>query len=208
MPVDHTYLEAFASLKWATPHLTSPAWDIRERDRGNFSIKDGTDRYCRLALQCEQGISHWLELTQLPPPGSKVISKTVTLVKYGESLNGFPGILHGGAIMSLMDEALGFAMVASERSIYGGFGTRPQDWKKMLAEGKPWAEVLKGNMVTAKMEVKFLKAVLCPGVVGIEVDILECKGHMMKVRGVMKDGEGVELVRADGLWVRIGGPRL
>jgi hypothetical protein len=53
-----------------------------------------------------------------------------------------------------------------------------------------------------------MKAVLCPGVVGIEVDVLECKGHMMKVRGVMKDGEGVELVRADGLWVRIGGPRL
>jgi acyl-coenzyme A thioesterase PaaI-like protein len=212
MPVDPSYLEscleAFAPLQWATPYLASSDWEIHGRDRGNNSVEDQTDRYCRLTLHCEEGISHWLELVQKPTAGTKTVLKTVTIVKYGEALNGFPGILHGGVVATLMDEALGFAMVASETALYGGFGTLPKHWKKLLAEGKLRTEILKGNMVTAKLEIKFLRAVPCPGVVGIEVDILECKGHMMKLRGMMKDEDGVPLAQADGLWVRIGGARL
>ena len=212
MPVDPSYLEsclkAFAPLQWATPYLASPDWEIHQRDRGNDSVEDQIDRHCRVTLQCEEGISHWLELVQKPTAGTTNVLKTVSIVKYGEALNGFPGILHGGAVAALMDEALGFAMVASETALYGGFGTLPKNWKKLLAEGKLTTEILKGNMVTAKLEIKFLRAVPCPGVVGIEVDILECKGHMMKVRGMMKDENGAPLVQADGLWVRIGGARL
>jgi acyl-coenzyme A thioesterase PaaI-like protein len=212
MPVDPSYLEscreAFAPLKWATPYLASSDWEAHERDRGNVSVEYGMDRHCRLTLQCEDGISHWLELVQKPTAGTNDVLKTVTIVKYGEALNGFPGILHGGAVATLMDEALGFAMVASEIALYGRFGTLPPDWKTRLAEGQLRKDVLKGNMVTAKLEIKFLKAVPCPGLVGIEVDILERKGHMIKVRGMMKDESGALLAQADGLWVRIGGARL
>jgi acyl-CoA thioesterase FadM len=104
--------------------------------------------------------------------------------------------------MTLMDEALAFAMVANEIERQGVF-VKPT-WKRAIAEGRPLAEILDGLMVTARLDMKFLKPVICPGVVGVEVVVLENMGHKMKLRGVMKDGNGTPLVQADGVWVRIG----
>ncbi|KAF2790628.1 hypothetical protein K505DRAFT_327452 [Melanomma pulvis-pyrius CBS 109.77] len=205
MAVKPAYLEAFAPLIWATPLLTSPDWEVRERDRGDDARTERIDRYCRDAMCGEDGIQHWVELTQRPAPGSQAVSKTVSLCKYGDRLGGFPGILHGGAVMTLMDEALGFAMVARETALKGSWTGLPPNWRQLLDENRPLAEILNGVMVTAKSDVKFLKPVPCPGLVGIEVEILESIGQKMKIRGVMKDGNGASLVQADGLWVRIGG---
>lgn len=107
--------------------------------------------------------------------------------------------------MTLMDEALGFAMVARETALKGNWTGLPPDWRQLFDEDRPLAEILNGVMVTAKFDIKFFKSVPCPGLVGIEVDILESVGHKMKIRGVMKDGNGTLLVQADGLWVWIGG---
>jgi len=201
------HLEAFAPLKWALPFLLSPSWSVNERDRGPTAIKDGVDRHCSVAMRGPDGVEHWLELVQPPAPGSKIVNKTVSLCKYGAGLNGFPGITHGGAAMTLMDEALGFAMVASETALRGEWGVR-LDYMDSLAAGKPLAEILNGALVTARLDVKFLGLMPCPGIVGIEVDILERAGHKMKIRGVMKDENGTPLMQADGLWVRVGGAKI
>ena len=129
--------------------------------------------------------------------------QTISLFKFGTGLNGFPGICHGGAVMALMDEALAFAMVANELERTGRF-VDPVFIEK-LKQGRPLSEVLHGCMVTTKLDLQFLKPVLCPGIVGVDVEVTEMKGHKMRMVGVMKDGEGVPLVKAEGLWVRIGG---
>lgn len=105
--------------------------------------------------------------------------------------------------MTFMDEALGYLMVASESERQGQW-IDGSTWRQAFEEKRSPAEILKGFMVTAKMDMKFLKPVLCPGVVGIEVELLENTGNKMKLRGVMKDGNGMPLVQCDGLWVRIG----
>ncbi|KAF2865299.1 hypothetical protein BDV95DRAFT_586670 [Massariosphaeria phaeospora] len=197
------HLEAFAPVTWATPFLTSPHWRVRERSRD--MLPEDTDRFVSDTIRSYNGIELWLELYEKPEPGSETVTKTVTLIRFGLGLNGFPGICHGGAVMTIMDEALAFAMIANETVARGEWGGVLQARSSWIAEGRPLSEVLEGYLVTAKLDFKFLKPVLCPGVVGVEVDMLENKGHKMKMRAVMKDADGVPLMQADGVWVRIGG---
>ncbi|PVI05824.1 hypothetical protein DM02DRAFT_610504 [Periconia macrospinosa] len=64
-------------------------------------------------------MSVWLELYQRPAAGSNIVPRTLSLCKFGASLVGFPTICHGGTIMTMMDEALGFAMIANDAAAAG-----------------------------------------------------------------------------------------
>ncbi|KAH7392701.1 hypothetical protein BKA66DRAFT_412353 [Pyrenochaeta sp. MPI-SDFR-AT-0127] len=203
------HLEAFAPLQWAAPYLTSPNWVAHERTRG-AGPGEATDVFCRDTMRAHDGVQEWLELYEKPASGNNV-TKSLSLCKFGLGLNGFPGIAHGGAILTIMDEALAYFMVANETLASGVDFTKlgEETWKQLLADGRPPQEVLKGRFVTAKLDVKFLRPVLCPGVVGIEVEVLEKQGHKMKMRGIMKDEKGLPLIQVDGLWVKMGGtPKL
>ncbi|KAH7090357.1 HotDog domain-containing protein [Paraphoma chrysanthemicola] len=197
------HLDAFEPLEWAMPHLKSHDWEVNERDRGVDPI---ADVFNRETIRTNDGVQYWLEMHPKPAPGTTV-ERTISLVKFGNGLSGFPGTAHGGALLTLMDEALAYVMVANQigakKTDFTGLGNR--QWKEQLAQGRPMSEVLKGWYVTAKMDIKFLKPVLCPGIVGIETQLLENKGHRMKMRAIMKDGKGTPLLQADGTWVQIGG---
>jgi hypothetical protein len=75
---------------------------------------------------------------------------------------------------------------------------------KMVQAGAPLFEALAGLYMTASLEVKFLKPVVCPGVVGIETELLENKGRMMKMKATMKDGGGTPLLITSAVFVRLG----
>ncbi|CAO2650983.1 Nn.00g092800.m01.CDS01 [Neocucurbitaria sp. VM-36] len=179
MAVTPEDLEAFAPLQWAKSYLNSPNWVVRHRNRGSLP-GDDVDRFCRDTMRAHNGIQRWLELYEQPAPGTK-LTTSITLCQFGPGFYGYPGIAHGGALLALMDDALSYIHVIND-TIF-----------------KPPQEAFKGRLVTAKLDVKFLKPVLCPGVMGIEVEMLEDKGHKMKIRGIMKDEKGTPLLQADGL---------
>lgn len=164
------------------------------------------DVFNRETMRANNGVQHWLELYPKPAPGESV-TRSVSLIKFGNGLSGFPGTCHGGALLTLMDEALAYIMVANEiestESDFTKLGNG--QWKEMHEQGRPLSELLKGCYVTAKLDINFLNPVICPGVVGIETELLETKGHRMKMRAVMKDGKGTPLMQADGTWVKLGG---
>ena len=152
-------------------------------------------------------IQQWVELYEQPAPGKKV-TRSLSLCKFGPGLSGFPGIAHGGALLTILDEALAYIMIANAIVEIGPVGMTEEEeatWKKLHAEGKPIQETLKGRFVTAKLDTKFLKPVLCPGVVGVTVEMLESKEYKLKMRGIMRDESGAPLLQVDGLWVKIGG---
>ncbi|OAK98235.1 hypothetical protein IQ06DRAFT_295591 [Phaeosphaeriaceae sp. SRC1lsM3a] len=197
-------IDAFASMKWAQPYLTSPEWIARERWRGG---DPDTDIFCKSTMRANNGVTQWLELYLKTPPGEK-IKKTASFMKFDQGLNGFPGICHGGATMAFMDEGLAYAMVVNEfldTADNGGVARKHVEMWDAIKKGKPLIEVLKGMFVTAKLEIQFLGPVVVPGMVGIETEILELKEHKMTIRGVMKDAKGRPVMQADGIWVKIGG---
>jgi len=205
MAANPELIDAFAPLTWATPYLNSPNWIACDRERGSEPGED-TDRFCRETMRANHGVRHWLELYEKPAPGEK-ITKSISLIKYGTGLNGFPGICHGGALFTLMDEAMLHIMVANTVLEHGlGFMKVGEEyWRLQLNEGRSAQEVLKGRLATAGMSMKFLAPVLCPGVVGIETDVLEDKTNKMKMRAIMRDRQGRPVVQAEALWVRVRG---
>jgi acyl-coenzyme A thioesterase PaaI-like protein len=198
------HLDAFAPVTWAKSYLTSPTWVACARDRGTEPGED-TDRFCRDTMRANNGVIQWLELYERPALGQKV-TKSISFVKFGTGLNGFPGIVHGGALLTLLDEAM-LSILSTNTVLETGLGfmkVGEEYWRQQLLEGKSPQETLKGRLATARMDVKLLAPVLCPGVVGIETEVVEDKGHKMRMRATMKDKEGKPLLQADGLWVRIG----
>ncbi|KAH8730417.1 hypothetical protein GQ44DRAFT_700278 [Phaeosphaeriaceae sp. PMI808] len=107
----------------------------------------------------------------------------------------------------LVDEGLAYLWVANDigESNPDITGLHASKWEKLQKQGKPLAEVLQGYWVTAKLDIKFLKPVPCPGIVGIETELVEKKANRMRMRATMKDEKGVPLLQADGVWVKIGG---
>lgn len=205
MTATSEHLDAFTPLTWATPYLRSPNWIACDRDRGSEPGED-TDRFCRETMHANHGVRHWLELYEKPAPGAK-ITRAISLIKYGTGLNGFPGICHGGALFTLMDEAMVHIMVTNTVLEHGrDFVKVGEDhWRLLLNQGRPVQEVLRGRLATAEVNIKFLAPVVCPGVVGIETDVLEDKTNTMRLRAVMKDRQGRPVVQAEALWVRVGG---
>jgi acyl-coenzyme A thioesterase PaaI-like protein len=194
-------LEAFAALEWATPYLTSPDWEVREYSRGG---DPSTNKFGRLAMRANNGISHWLELHLKPAPGEK-LKRTVSLIKFGTGINGQPGIAHGGAIMTMMDEGLACPMIVNELATHKNLTEMHKKMWEMIEQGGSVVDALKGYYVTAKLDVKFMRPVPVPGVIGIETELLESTGTKMKMRGVMKDAKGTPLMQGDAVYVKIGG---
>ncbi|EUC46575.1 hypothetical protein COCMIDRAFT_4351 [Bipolaris oryzae ATCC 44560] len=206
MTATSEHLQAFAPLSWATPYLTSPKWMVCDRERGSEPGED-TDRFCRDTMRANHGVQHWVELHEQPSnPGGK-ITKSISLVKFGTGLNGFPGICHGGALFTLMDEAMCYIVVANTVVEHGVAFMKAgeEQWRLQLFHGKLAQEILKGRLVTANMDTRVLAPVLCPGIVGIETDVLEDKGNKMRIRAIMRDRQGKPVVQTEGLWVRVGG---
>lgn len=203
-------IAAFAPLKWAQPYLTSPDWVIQNRTRGS-DPNHIVDRFCDVTMRSPDAVHTWLDLYQKPLLGTSTVMKTLSLIKFGNGLHGFPNISHGGAILTLLDDALAFGGLATvihetgRTNVFLTFGGAEPEWNELFEAGKAPQEVLKGRMVTAKLDVKFVRPVLCPGIVGIEVEVVELKESKMKLKGVMKDTQGLTLMEAEGLWVKIGG---
>lgn len=199
------HLQAFKALAWATPYLASPEWIVSDRERGSEPGED-TDRFCRDTMRANHGVQQWVELYEKPTPGANV-TKAITLVKFGTGLNGFPGICHGGALFTLMDEAMCYIVVANTVLEHGAAFMKAgeEQWRLQIFQNKSAQEVLKGRLVTAGMNVEVLAPVLCPGIVGIETDVLEDRGNKMKIRAVMRDRQGKPVVQAEALWVKVGG---
>jgi acyl-coenzyme A thioesterase PaaI-like protein len=197
------HLENFASIKWAAAFLESPDWSVNTRIRGVPS-----DRFIRDTIHGHDGMQQWLELYHKPTVDTTPITKSVSLCKFGSGFMGYPTICHGGAVLTMMDEALGFAMVVNETRAMGLEATQWAEGEtitQMLEAGRPIEEALRGFMVTASLETKFLRPVKCPGAVGIEVTLVENTANKMRLKGIMKDGEGSPLVVTHGLFVKVRG---
>jgi acyl-coenzyme A thioesterase PaaI-like protein len=202
------FREVFAPLEWAAPYLDHPDWDFFPRRRTFLARPPDAsyDGYCVEALPGETRIQAWAELCPkiASTTGAPAIDRTMSLYKFGAGLSGYINICHGGAIMSMMDEALGAMMLAKMREAEGiDQVTFIERWDMMWGvEPGKMISGMKDFFVTAKLELKFLAPVMCPGVVGVECTLVEKTKNKMRINAVMKDGKGRPLVAAESLWVR------
>lgn len=88
---------------------------------------------------------------------------------------GFPGVLHGGILAALVDEAMAWSMWAADRALG----------------------------VTAKMEMRYRKPVSPDGPLTVRGRVTRARGRRFEVEARLEDASGDVLVEASALFLRL-----
>ena len=149
----------------ASPHEHDPATAA-----GAFDPR----HYDQICFACGDRNAHGLHMRfELDPEGPA----GAVLCRYQprEADQGFPGVLHGGVLSTLMDEAMAWAM-----------------WAKSRALG-----------VTAKMDVRYRQPVTYPSESVVHAVVAEERGRRMRVEAAIASLEGSVLVESSALFLRL-----
>ncbi|KAI3316536.1 HotDog domain-containing protein [Xylariaceae sp. AK1471] len=143
----------------------------------------------------------------LPPtssagPGPQFLINTVSLLTdLRPGVSGFNGTTHGGFIASLLDEAMG-CLIFNNNKLQ----------QEMRARGAKIPDTVvdlsKGPILTASMNVEFKKPLATPQVVIATATLNRIDGRKLYLNYAIKNGNGKEFARGEGVWVSARKERL
>ena len=132
--------------------------------------------YDQVCFACGDRNPHGLHMRfERDPDGSAEDGAILCRYEPREADQGFPGVLHGGVLVTLMDEAMAWAM-----------------WAKSRALG-----------VTARMETRYRRPVPSTGPLLVRARVATVRGRRMEVEARVQDAEGVTLAEASALFLRL-----
>ena len=205
----------FKSIPWTSSLLSDPRYEITTSDSRLPKTPSTEDSFTALTLSTPETIPYLLPLrlrtlpAPPPPPPSQSSSpphptpETPTyiwlLTASPDGLAGYPNILHGGAVATLLDECLSCLVVVQSRALYSA---------------STYTEVQRftgrGPLLTKTLEVNYKRPAMLPGtfavrawITGMQVE--ERKKARMWLSGELVDGEGKVCAEGKGVWVEMGG---
>lgn len=116
------------------------------------------------------------------PSGIGQISELRMLVNLGYRVNGYPNLCHGGIVGTLVDEAMGMLLTVNKNLT---------------------SSPVRFSTVTAYLHVTYLKPLRTPQTILITTRLREIKGRKIYLEASVKDGCGVDLAKAEALWVQV-----
>ncbi|KAJ6440249.1 Heat shock protein DnaJ [Purpureocillium lavendulum] len=150
------------------------------------TTSDHRDQFLNITLATDRTLEHMLCFITPEDQGilqdpSKPVAQVQTLFLPGEGLSGVGSMLHGGVIMTMLDEACNVLLEIN--TVLNKQGS-----------------MFEAGSVTGSMEVKFIRAVLTGGAVLATAWIDTIDGRKMRIRCNIRDEDGEELVRASSMW--------
>ncbi|KAF2158163.1 hypothetical protein K461DRAFT_274411 [Myriangium duriaei CBS 260.36] len=170
----------FSSHPFTAPLLHQP--DINLHIPSSLTPKSSTeDSLFATALPHPDRLTHSLAIYPRQPSSHPHVDTCTVLFALGSGLNGFPAILHGGVVCTLLDEAAGVLLnLDKERAHF-----------RLVAEGKRDGETPHDgdlDLFTTKLDTRFRAPVQTPGVVAIEVKVEERTERGVRLRAEMRQG--------------------
>ncbi|RFU78503.1 hypothetical protein TARUN_3750 [Trichoderma arundinaceum] len=147
------------------------------------------DQLVGATLATPRGLQHMLcffhpeDEEHLHDP-ARPIMHVSSLFAVGEGLSGYEGVLHGGMIMTMVDESMG---VLHEIN---------------MALGKV-GSVFGAASVTAGLEIKFLKPGPINEAVLVNAWVDSVEGRKTRIKCEVRDGRGIELAKCSSTWVSV-----
>ncbi|KAL3470772.1 HotDog domain-containing protein [Aspergillus californicus] len=176
----------FQSIPWVAALLRDNAFITTAIP--SRTVKSTTeDSFFSTTLNSPSTISQCLLQYRHPSPSATRFSRNAIptneiriFCTLGSDLNGYPGVLHGGMVATLLDECMGLILSLS------------------LGGGEPGME----GPVTAYLNTRFIEPVSTPGTVMVSGRITEAKeNRKWKIEGDIKDENGTVLAEADCLYI-------
>lgn len=173
--------EYFQSIPWCAKLLAEP--NIVIVPTPSRQRKESTeDELVAVTLNVEKAIRSWLTFYKRPLAGAAGVDEVYGLLSLGPGVNGYAHLVAGGVIALILDESMGILGLVS-RSL-----------------GMKAAE---GFVVTAKLNINYLKAAPTPGIYLATATLREVKGRKIYMDASMKNEEGTVLATAESLWINV-----
>jgi acyl-coenzyme A thioesterase PaaI-like protein len=179
----------FESIPWCKNLLSDPAYLIVP-SRSRHVKKDGEDALTGRTINSASTIAAWLTQIKIPTPEDGLIEELRALMTLGPELDGYPHICHGGIQATILDEVMG-NLVGSNES---------RKFDKARAAGE---DAEKAAIVTAELLIKYLKPVLTPSTVCVNVRITKLEGRKIWLDGSIEDETGRSLATGTALYVEV-----
>jgi acyl-coenzyme A thioesterase PaaI-like protein len=199
----------FLRIPWTRALLSAPNLITRTPDSRSPKPTNEDSLFAR-TLKTPSTLRSCINVYQRPEPSDPYVAEVTTLATLGNALDGHPGILHGGIVASLLDEAMGMLQfVNHERDHFLAVG-------KGLAEGEKPGSGL--GSFTAYLNVQFLRPVRTGAAVQVVAWYVRREGRKSFVDAEIRQpvdgggeddcGEVVVCARAEGLFVAPRGSRI
>ncbi len=132
--------------------------------------------YDQICFACGDRNPHGLHMRlERDPDGDPDAGAVLCRYRPREADQGFPGVLHGGVLVTLMDEAMAWAM-----------------WAKSAALG-----------VTARMETRYRRPVPSTDDLLVRAHVASERGRRLEVESRVQDESGATLAEASALFLRL-----
>ena len=138
----------------------------------------------------------------MPSSSVDYINTVSTFFALEDGMNGFPSVLHGGIVSTLIDEAMGVLLSVNAEV----------EQARKVATGQDTGEAVEGvGAFTAQLNIKFVDKVVTPGVVLVKAEVTRREGRKIWMRasvarknGLQEDLEGtlVECAVGEALFVK------
>lgn len=178
-------LKYFKSLPWVVEVLRGPNTHCFLPSSRN-PASDHRDQFLSIVLATDRTLEHMLCYLKadgrvvLQDP-SRPLKEVQTLYALGEGLGGVGSMVHGGMIMTMLDEACNVLLEIN--TVLNKRGA-----------------MFEAGSVTGSMEVKFIRAILTGSVVLATAWIDSIDGRKMRIKCNIRDEDGEELARASSMW--------
>lgn len=173
-------LSHFLSIPWCAALLSAPDTTILPSP-ARIPKASTEDALFAETFKTADTISALLSFFTRLPAGQAIQEEIHTLTSLGYRLNGFPNVVHGGAVVALIDEAMGI----------------------FLGLNRDRGVILSTDLVTADLRVKFLRPVATPQTVLISVRLQEASGRKYVLEADLKDASGAVLAKGEAVWIAV-----
>ncbi|KAI1481779.1 HotDog domain-containing protein [Daldinia eschscholtzii] len=172
--------EHFASIPWCARHLRGPRI-ITKSPECRLQKSNGEDSLYAETLKSHTTIMAMLEVYEEPLSPTDHVDSAKAFLTLGTGLNGYPDVCHGGIVVTILDEVIGFLIPINQER-----GHMPD---------LPY--------MTAYLNTKFLKPVPTCATILAQTRILKLEGRKLFAEAWIEDGDGKVLARAEALFIAI-----
>ncbi|KAH7150398.1 HotDog domain-containing protein [Dactylonectria estremocensis] len=181
-------LAFFKSIPWTAARLSAPG-AIAFVPPCRNPITDVHDQFFGRTLANDRSLTHMLcvfrtESTEAALDPAQTVTQMETLICTGDGVSGFPNVVHGGVVASLLDESMGAFFDLN------------------ITLGKS-ASAFQASNVTGKLDVSYLKPAPTNSVLRITVKAEEMNGRKTKFHCELKDENDLVVAKCSSLWVTV-----
>ncbi len=177
--LDHEY---FQSIPWCAKLVAgTDVVIVPTPSRQRKESKE--DELVAVTLKTDKTIRSWLTFYKRPASGTTTrVDEVYNLLSLGPGVNGYVNLVAGGITAVILDECMGILGLINKNLGVKGAG---------------------GFMVTAYLNINYLKAVPTPGIYLATTTLREARGRKCYFDASIKDGEETVLATAESLWIDV-----